>query len=188
MVDSFSVTLHLFPEEVYEGNFANARSKEFNVLYRKQLKRFQRENELLKIQAEQQRALIENHEEGNLLKSTILDTTHDAFFLFDETMRIKEWNRQAEKLFGWTPEETVGRYLLEFVNSDELKDKFASDMQLFQETGRSNYVNNRFTFSTNTKTGEEVLIEAALKSIKTGGKILFSVFIRDISPMMMSQN
>ena len=43
----------------------------------------------------------------------IIDTAHDAFVGIDSTGTIITWNAQAERTFGWSRDEAVGRSLAE---------------------------------------------------------------------------
>ncbi len=188
LLDTFSCTISILPSEVYEAaNLSVTNPKELNKLYHKHIRKLERENQLLRFQIQRQTELKESHQESEHLKSAILHNTHDAYFLFDENMKIKDWNRQAEKLFGWTFNETVGRSLMDFVDSEELRNKFTSDLLTFHRTGKSNYVNNKFVFSTNAKSGQEIAIEASLRSIKIAENFLFSVFVRDITPKKIEE-
>ena len=187
LLDTFTTTVGILPDEVYEAAFSDfSKHKHLNSFFQKHIRKLERENAMLRKQVKKQTELKESHMESAELRSTILHNTFDAYFLLDRDVKIKDWNKQAEKLFGWNAKETVGRSLLDFVNSRELRDKFMSDMLLFHQTGKSNYVNNKFSFVTDTKSGDQVAIEAALRSIKVGGNLLFSVFIRDITPRRSS--
>lgn len=42
-------------------------------------------------------------------RARLLDLTHDAVVAFDLDRRIKYWNRGAERLYGWTAAEAIGR-------------------------------------------------------------------------------
>jgi two-component system cell cycle sensor histidine kinase/response regulator CckA len=44
---------------------------------------------------------------------SLLDKSQDAIFVVDLTHRVKYWNKGAERMYGWTSEEIVGRDLYE---------------------------------------------------------------------------
>src|SRR5262245_33813670 len=44
-------------------------------------------------------------------ESQLLDALGEALVAVDADMRITLWNRSAERLFGWTADETVGQFL-----------------------------------------------------------------------------
>ena len=59
--------------------------------------------------------------------TTLLDTTADAVVVYDLDGRVVFWNRAAEKIYGWTRDEAIGRHLAEDLYVDPKK---------FQETSR----------------------------------------------------
>jgi PAS domain-containing protein len=42
-------------------------------------------------------------------QASLLDLTHDTIFVRDMRDIITYWNRGAHELFGWTPEEAIGK-------------------------------------------------------------------------------
>jgi len=55
----------------------------------------------------------------------LLDASPAAMVLFDEDLKISEWNATAERLYGYTRAETVGRSLT------EIQPKAAAELQAF---------------------------------------------------------
>jgi len=46
-------------------------------------------------------------------QAALLDVTHDAIYVRDPIDRIIFWNKGAERLYGWTAEEVMGKTLIE---------------------------------------------------------------------------
>ena len=44
-----------------------------------------------------------------------MDNAYDAFVGMDEAGLISDWNPQAEKIFGWSRQEALGRSLAETI-------------------------------------------------------------------------
>jgi PAS domain S-box-containing protein len=68
-------------------------------------------------------------------RSSLLNLTHDTIFVHDMSDRIRFWNRGAEELYGWTPEQAIGKSsheLLRTVFPSPLEDIQAE----FLRTGR----------------------------------------------------
>ena len=68
-------------------------------------------------------------------RSSLLNLTHDTIFVRDMSDSIRYWNRGAEELYGWTPEQAIGK-----ISHELLRTVFASpldDIQAeFLRTGR----------------------------------------------------
>jgi PAS domain S-box-containing protein len=50
-------------------------------------------------------------------QASLLNLTHDSIFVRDMSDVIMYWNRGAQELFGWSPEEAVGRHVHELLRS-----------------------------------------------------------------------
>ena len=51
---------------------------------------------------------------GDELRS-VIDTAHEAFVSMDADGVITYWNPEAERIFGWSREEAIGRVLAETI-------------------------------------------------------------------------
>jgi PAS domain S-box-containing protein len=67
--------------------------------------------------AKAQEALRES-EERYREQAALLDIAHEAIMVKDLDGRILYWNKGAEKTFGWTSAETLGRKAEDFLHSD----------------------------------------------------------------------
>jgi PAS domain S-box-containing protein len=71
----------------------------------------------------EQRRLEAENEERRLYLEGILESAPDAIITLDMNHRVVEWNPGAVELFGYTPEESVGRYLDDLVANGEESDR-----------------------------------------------------------------
>jgi PAS domain S-box-containing protein len=53
-------------------------------------------------------------------QASLLDLTHDSIFVRDMEDRITYWNRGAQELYGWTPEEAVGKVSYDLLQTEFL--------------------------------------------------------------------
>src|SRR5262249_31249908 len=53
--------------------------------------------------------------ESERLARNIIETSLDAFVQMDESGAIRDWNSQAEKIFGWRRDEVEGKNLIDLV-------------------------------------------------------------------------
>jgi PAS domain S-box-containing protein len=66
-------------------------------------------------------------------QKALLDQTQDAILIFEPEGRLLFWNKGAERVYGWTAQEAVGRFLGEFIYDDVQKYRDASGHAI--ETG-----------------------------------------------------
>ena len=75
------------------------------------------------------RQRAERQAEATLLEQAdLLNLTHDSIFVRDLNGAIRYWNRAAEKSYGWTEEQALGR-----VAHDLLKTVFPASLEQIEE-------------------------------------------------------
>ena len=68
---------------------------------------------------------------------SVLDRAHEAFIAIDAGGFVIDWNRQAERTFGWTREEAVGRVLAHLIIPERDRDAHLRGLEHYIETGES---------------------------------------------------
>ncbi|MBX7138183.1 MAG: response regulator [Oligoflexia bacterium] len=111
----------------------------------------------------------------------IIESALDGVITVDSFGQITGWNTQAQLIFGWRPEEALGKEIAELVAAPEHRQSYRDEFQDFLETGRGDLLNRRFETIAQRRNGEKFPIEISLTPIATAGKIMFSAFMRDIS-------
>jgi PAS domain S-box-containing protein len=66
-------------------------------------------------------------------KARLLDLTHDAIIVRDFDDKITLWNEGAEKLYGWSSEEVIGKDLHSFLQTGFPKPRKEIEAQLWRE-------------------------------------------------------
>ena len=106
--------------------------------------------------------LLKESEEKAAFQSLIVDNVSDAIFTFDENTVVTSWSKSAERLYGWTAEEMIGKNSAKIVKSSttpevreeifrqidltgdaliEITTNVASEIVIFNKTEVSNEVN-----------------------------------------------
>ena len=73
--------------------------------------------------------------ESEQLARGIIDTALDAFIQMNEDGTISDWNPQAEKIFGWSRSEALGRRLDELIIPEPQRDAHKAGLERFLRTG-----------------------------------------------------
>ena len=88
-------------------------------------------------------------------QARLLDLAHDAIMVRDMEDRVLYWNQGAERIYGWTAHEAIGRKMDDLLPKDVFNAaKFAEAEKTVLETG-----NWRGEFAARTKAGKEVIVE-----------------------------
>jgi PAS domain S-box-containing protein len=117
----------------------------------------------------------------------IVDTAFDAIVSGDAQGDIIEWNHQAEKIFGWSRAEVVGRNLTETIIPPQYREAHRQGMKRFLATGETRVLNKRIEITALHKDGRELPVELAVSPVRLGKTFLFSAFLRDITDRKEAQ-
>jgi PAS domain S-box-containing protein len=121
-------------------------------------------------------------EEQRLQLETIISNAPDAIVLINSSSQILKWNPTAEKIFGWTADETVGKFLYDFIIPQRFREKHKEGMSRFLKTGGGTVVNKFIEIEAVKKNGEEINISLGVSEpVKVKDDFLFIGFLTDIT-------
>lgn len=115
------------------------------------------------------------------INRSIIESSLDALVMIDEQGYIFEWNKQAEKIFGWSENEIIGNEIFDVIIHEKYRESFKVSIKKFLETGSGPFFNRRIEILAVNRKGTELDIELTVTPIKTGDYYIFSSFIRDIT-------
>ncbi|HEU0220318.1 MAG TPA: PAS domain S-box protein [Gallionella sp.] len=119
--------------------------------------------------------------EGRKRLHAIIETALDAVVQMDDEGIITGWNAQAEKIFGWSRDEAVGRMMSETIVPQQYREAHKQGLKRFLTTGEGAILNSQVEMLGMHRDGHEFPIELAVVPIKAGDQYEFSGFIRDIT-------
>jgi two-component system sensor histidine kinase/response regulator len=112
----------------------------------------------------------------------VINTAPDAFIGMDSEGMILQWNAEAERTFGWTHDEVMGRSVAETIIPPTFREAHVNGLRRFHETGEAPVVNKRLELVALHKRGHEFPIEITITSpVREGSGYFFGAFLRDIS-------
>jgi PAS domain S-box-containing protein len=124
-----------------------------------------------------EQALRESEERTRL----IVETALDAVVTMDSEGVITGWSPQAEKTFGWTRQEALGRLLAETIVPEGHREAHRRGLQHYLKTGEGPVLNKRIELRALHREGHEFPVELSITPIRTGVNATFSAFLRDIT-------
>jgi PAS domain S-box-containing protein len=110
----------------------------------------------------------------------ILDTAVDAILTADSAGRIQNFNRGAERLFGWRAEEVLGRTLRMLI-PPALQPRLLAEFQQLLDSGEPRELGEDESLHALTRSGELRPIRLSLGRAAVPGRPLFVAFVRDLS-------
>jgi PAS domain S-box-containing protein len=111
----------------------------------------------------------------------IVETSLDAVLTMDAEGRITGWNPQAEATFGWGEGDVVGRFLAEVIVPPRYRERHSEGLRRYLATGETSILGRRIELTALHREGHEFPVELAVTSMRRGGDLTFSGFVRDIT-------
>lgn len=115
----------------------------------------------------------------------IIETALDAFIGMDADGIVTDWNRQAERTFGWSQSEAMGRPLAEMIMPHRHPETPGLQDLLDADTGRA--LNKRVETTAVHRDGHEFPIELAITLITRADRSHFAAFVRDVTERHRAQ-
>ncbi len=109
--------------------------------------------------------------------AAIIDSAQDAFIAADQDGRISDWNPAAERMFGWTREEAVGKSYIELMVPQRFRAQQEAALAAARGSDAASF-GRRVQLALIRRDGDELVVEA---SISRPADALFTVFLHDIS-------
>jgi PAS domain S-box-containing protein len=113
--------------------------------------------------------------------AAIMEVALDCIVTIDHEGRIVDWNPAAERTFGFSRAQTVGREMAELIIPPALRQRHRAGLARAVGTGKDTLVGRRVEITAVRADGTEFPVELAITRIATGGPPLFTGHIRDIS-------
>lgn len=109
----------------------------------------------------------------------ILENSYDAFVAVGPDERITDWNAQAERTFGWSAHEAIGRSLAGLIIPKQQRAEHLAGFARFIERGEGG---GRQEIMALHRSGRLIPVEIALAAMPhEGGGYAATAFVRDIS-------
>jgi PAS domain S-box-containing protein len=119
--------------------------------------------------------------------SSIIDSAMDAIITMDENQHVILFNAAAERIFGCSASEVIGKPLDRFL-PERFRAIHRTPVQRFGITGVSaRSMSSPGTLYGQRANGEEFPLEATISHSRTGGQTMYTVILRDITERKQSE-
>ncbi|MFT4173631.1 MAG: PAS domain S-box protein [Rhodocyclaceae bacterium] len=138
-------------------------------------------NRLLNSAIEQQIQAAETLQQRETELRAVIEHANDAYVSIDETGLVTAWNREAERTFGWTSEETLGKRLDDLIMPVNMGKAHRNGMARYLGGGQATILNKRLELPALRKDGTGLTVEVRIHPVDLGDRNLFCAFMHDIS-------
>ncbi|MDR3403423.1 MAG: PAS domain S-box protein [Chthoniobacter sp.] len=118
---------------------------------------------------------------SEMRKAAILRSALDCIITFDLEGRITEFNPAAERAFGYTAQEAMGRELAELIIPETLRESHRRGLALYNATTAGAMAGRRMELMAMRADGKEFPVEMSISRIVIDGKPMFTGYMRDIT-------
>ncbi len=115
------------------------------------------------------------------LNHAILESALDCIICIDGRGNILEFNPAAERIFGFTRDEVIGRELAELIIPARFRDQHRRGLANFLKTGQGIFLGKRVEINALRRDGSEILVELAITPYRIDSKPFFTAYLRDIT-------
>ncbi|HEY0834396.1 MAG TPA: EAL domain-containing protein [Azospirillum sp.] len=126
--------------------------------------------------------LAENERRASeALKAAVVNGALDGVVAIDTDERIVEFNPAAERIFGYSRAEVLGRKACEVILPPEQRTPDAGGLSRFLESGEAGLLGNRVEVEAERADGWRIPVELTVTETTASGRRLFTAAVRDIS-------
>jgi PAS domain S-box-containing protein len=111
----------------------------------------------------------------------VLDTALDAVVVMTREGIVAGWNERAERTFGWTGSEAIGRLMADLVIPEQHREAHSRGLARYNETAQERVLGRRIEITALDKSGREFPVELSITLAGHPDEALFLGFLRDIS-------
>ena len=118
---------------------------------------------------------------SEMRKAAILRSALDCIITFDLDGKITEFNPAAERAFGYSQQEALGREMASLIIPESLRDTHRRGLALYNSTNSGPAQGRRMELIAMRSNGQEFPVEVAISRILIDGKPMFTAYMRDIT-------
>ena len=134
------------------------------------------------------KAIEQEKKSNETNRKLVLDSALNVVILFDKAGKIISWNKRAQTLFGKTEEEVIGKKVYEIVFSESHSIMCRSNINNYIEKGDTSNMFRQIGCVAVNKENKEFPIEIAITPILQNKKLIFYLFIKDITEVKKAKD
>jgi len=127
---------------------------------------------------EDRRAALQASEAMN---AAIVASALDCIVVIDESSKVIAFNARAQKTFGYTEAEAIGRSISDLIIPPQLRQRHAEGFKRYLATGQATVLGRRVEIEAMRSDGTLFPVELAITEVKLPDRRLFTAYLRDLT-------
>jgi len=111
----------------------------------------------------------------------LLGSALDGIITMDHDGNVMDWNTQAERIFGYSREQALGRKIAELIVPSAYRESHLQGLSRFVSTGVSHIIGTRLEVAGLRADASEFPLELAVDALGQKDDYFFSAYVRDIT-------
>ena len=111
----------------------------------------------------------------------ILDSALDCIITMDADGHVLEFNPAAERVFGFSRSEAIGKELAELIIPPRMREQHRRGLAHYLKTGEGPVIGKRIEITGVRKDGSEILVELTITALEIDSSPIFTAYLRDIT-------
>jgi PAS domain S-box-containing protein len=144
-------------------------------------------NKTLRAEIRERLEAEESLRKSELLMSSILNSSLDCIVTVNSDGEIIEFNPSAEKTFGFSRDEIIGKDLITTIVPPTYQEAHNKGWERYSRTGQGSVFGKRIEIMAMHADGVEFPVELTITKLDLSGKEVFTAFIRDISSRVRAE-
>jgi PAS domain S-box-containing protein len=120
-------------------------------------------------------------EQSEARKAAVLDSVLDSIITIDADGIVLEFNAGAERTFGYTKAEAIGRALAELIIPPPLRHAHTEGLAHYGATGEGPLIGKLLEVTAVRSDGSAIPVELAITAIRSGNAPIFTGVLRDLT-------
>jgi PAS domain S-box-containing protein len=125
--------------------------------------------------------------ESEQLARGIINTAPDAFVQVDEHGIIRDWNPQAETMFGWSRQEALRKNVFELMGRKDGQRPLKMALEGFLRSEQDQVAKSRHEVQIRRRDGKELTAELSVTALRTRDGLVFNGFVRDLTDKIAAE-
>jgi two-component system NtrC family sensor kinase len=124
---------------------------------------------------------LEALRQSEAMKAAIIDSALDCVIMIDEQSRVIGFNPMAEKTFGYSAAQAMGRQIGDLIVPPHLRAQHEAGFRRYLTTGESTVLGKRIEIEAMRADGAIIPVELAITEVKTANARQFTAYLRDLT-------
>lgn len=126
-------------------------------------------------------------QETEAVSAAVIASALDCVVVADEDGRVVEFNPAAQRTFGYSREEAVGRSLADLIVPAHMRQRHSDGMDRYMRTGQARVLGRRVELEAMRRDGGIVPVELTITEVRLPGRRLLTAHLRDLSAQKATQ-